>query len=150
MQQAIAFPFFDIIPFNGCQTFIYLPRRTRTSPGVQLVWGDLGSVTAAQKWNPLCRNMPYVVLTHHPLLVKQNKLPSGQANANGAGYGHDTNAGTLYDVNNFLQAIRDACSASNVEFKMGDITIESYGNIGSVVFNQTSLGFTRSKVSVAE
>lgn len=92
-----------------------LPRRTRTSPGVQLVWGDLGSVTAAQKWNPLCRNMPYVVLTHHPLLVKQNKLPSGQANANGAGYGQDTNAGTLYDVNNFLQAIRDACSASNVE-----------------------------------
>ncbi|CDS37717.1 protein fam79a [Echinococcus multilocularis] len=118
---------------------------TRTSPGVQLVWGDLGSVTAAQKWNPLCRNMPYVVLTHHPLLVKQNKLPSGQANANGAGYGHDTNAGTLYDVNNFLKAIRDACSASNVEFKTGDITIESYGNIGSVVFNQTSLGFTRSK-----
>ncbi|KAM7542746.1 hypothetical protein Aperf_G00000018094 [Anoplocephala perfoliata] len=123
---------------------------TRTSPGVQLVWGDLGSVTAAQKWNPLCRNMPYVVLTHHPLLVKQNQLPSGQSNVSGAGYGHDTNAGTLYDVNNFLQAIRDACSASNVEFKTGDIIIESYGNIGSVVFNQTSLGFSRSKVPVAE
>ena len=82
---------------------------------MQLVWGDLGSVTAAQKWNPLCRNLPYVVLTHHPLLVKQNQLPSGQANASGAGYGHETNPGTLYDVNNFLQAIRDACSASSVE-----------------------------------
>ncbi|VDD81350.1 unnamed protein product [Mesocestoides corti] len=115
-----------------------------------MAWGDLGSVTAVQKWNPLCRNMPYVVLTHHPLLVKQNQLPSDQANVSGAGYGAETTPGTPYDVNNFLQAIRDACSATNVEFKTGDITIESYGNLGSVVFNQTSLGFTRSKVPVAE
>ncbi len=56
-----------------------------------------------------------MVLTHHPLLVKQNQLPSGQASVNGAGYGAETSAGTPYDVNNFLQAIRDACSAGNVE-----------------------------------
>ncbi|BHF70199.1 Tumor protein p63-regulated protein 1-like protein [Sparganum proliferum] len=123
---------------------------TRTSPGVQIVWGDLNGVTAAQKWNPLCRNIPCVVLTHHPLIVKQNQLPPGQSNVAGAGYGTDTTAGTLYDVNNFLLAVRDACSSGNVEFKTGDIIIESYGNIGSVVFNQTCLGFTRAKVPVAE
>ncbi|VDL99515.1 unnamed protein product [Schistocephalus solidus] len=137
-------------PVSSDQDPFVILDSTRTSPGVQIVWGDLNGVTAAQKWNPLCRNIPCVVLTHHPLIVKQNQLPPGQSNVAGAGYGTDTTAGTLYDVNNFLLAIRDACSSGNVEFKTGDIIIESYGNIGSVVFNQTCLGFTRAKVPVVE
>lgn len=122
----------------------------RTSPGVQLSWGDMGEVTAAQKWNPLCRSLPYTILTHHPLLIKQNQLPQGQASVPGAGFAGQSGTGAPYDVNNFLVALRDACSGSNIEFKTGDIVIESYGNLGSVVFNQTNLGFTRAKTEAVE
>ncbi|KAL3313935.1 Tumor protein p63 regulated [Cichlidogyrus casuarinus] len=117
----------------------------RTSPGVQINWGDTNDVSVTQKWNPLCRNLPYAIFTHHPVLIKLNQLPQGQTSFPGLGIGNDTAPGAPYDVNNFLNALKDACSGQSVSFNNGEILIESYGNLGSVVFNQTNLGFAKDK-----
>ncbi|VEL33975.1 unnamed protein product [Protopolystoma xenopodis] len=105
----------------------------RTSPGVQLMWGDPNEVKVTQKWNPLCRSLPYAILTHHPLLVKQSQLPYGQTTVPGCGYNNTTG-----HVNSFLSPF-----LLIFQFRNSEIVIESYGNIGSMVFNQTSLGFTK-------
>ncbi|CAI2734817.1 unnamed protein product [Schistosoma spindalis] len=117
----------------------------RSSPGVQLKWGDENDVKITQKWNPLCRSLPYATLTHHPLYSKRDQLPSKQVNVPGAGYEDLSNPVSVYDVNNFLTALREACSGMNIQFTNGEIVIESYGNLGSVVFNQSNLGFAKPK-----
>ncbi|CAL8077768.1 unnamed protein product [Calicophoron daubneyi] len=117
----------------------------RSSPGVQMNWGDMTDVKLMQKWNPLCRSLPYAILTHHPIFTKRDQLPSKQCDVPGAGYEDPTNPVSVYDVNNFLCALKEACASTNVQFSTGDIVIESYGNLGSVVFNNTSLGFTKTK-----
>lgn len=117
----------------------------RSSPGVQMRWGDENEVKLTQKWNPLCRSLPYATLTHHPVYSKRDQLPPRQCEVPGAGYEDPTNPVSVYDVNNFLCALKEASSGMNIQFGSGDIVIESYGNLGSVVFNQTSLGFTKPK-----
>ncbi|KAF5400006.1 Tumor protein p63-regulated protein [Paragonimus heterotremus] len=119
----------------------------RSSPGVQMKWGDDTDVKLVQKWNPLCRSLPYATLTHHPAYSKRDQLPPRQGEVPGAGFEDASNPVALYDVNNFLCALKEACVGTNVQFSSGDIIIESYGNLGSVVFNQTSLGFTKTKVA---
>ncbi|TPP63566.1 Tumor protein p63-regulated protein [Fasciola gigantica] len=117
----------------------------RSSPGVQMRWGDENDVKLTQKWNPLCRSLPYATLTHHPVYSKRDQLPPRQCEVPGAGYEDASNPVSVYDVNNFLCALKEACSGMNIQFGSGDIVIESYGNLGSVVFNQTNLGFTKPK-----
>lgn len=87
----------------------------RSSPGVQMKWGDLGDVKITQKWNPLCRTLPYAILTHHPVYSKRDQLVAGQVKVPGAGFDDPSNPVALYDVNNFLTALKEACSGMSVQ-----------------------------------
>ncbi|KAF6779699.1 Tumor protein p63-regulated protein [Paragonimus kellicotti] len=138
-----------LIPEDGAFVALWILTLIRSSPGVQMKWGDDTDVKLVQKWNPLCRSLPYATLTHHPAYSKRDQLPPRQGEVPGAGFEDASNPVALYDVNNFLCALKEACVGTNVQFSSGDIIIESYGNLGSVVFNQTSLGFTKTKVAAS-
>lgn len=110
---------FSIYPFltNLYTTLFVYVFSIRSSPGVQLKWGDENDVKITQKWNPLCRSLPYATLTHHPLYSKRDQLPTKQVNVPGAGYEDLSNPVSVYDVNNFLTALREACSGMNIQVK---------------------------------
>lgn len=78
-------------------------------------WGDENEVKLTQKWNPLCRSLPYATLTHHPVYSKRDQLPPRQCEVPGAGYEDPTNPVSVYDVNNFLCALKEASSGMNIQ-----------------------------------
>ncbi|CAH8588653.1 unnamed protein product [Dicrocoelium dendriticum] len=109
----------------------------RSSPGIQMRWGDVNDVKLMQKWNPLCRSLPYATLTHHPVYSRRDQLPPRQGDVPGAGYEDANNPVAVYDVNNFLCALKEACSGMNVEVRTGSIN-----HIDSHVYSNGDAKFT--------
>lgn len=115
--------------------FIY-PEKSlmsaRKHGGVQIRWSKGEQPSFAQKWNPWSASIPYMTLSHHPLI-----------------YNPKENETVTYSVDEFyeslIKAVSDALKKKNPEQKLtvleGPILIESYASLSSMIFNQSGLGF---------
>jgi len=111
---------------------IYRPRQ---HGGVRIHWGML-EPTFIQRWNPMSDDLGYVTLTHHLLAYKPGE--------------HET---STYDAGNFIDsatvAANKAVEVSAVSYENGPITIESYGSVMSMIYNQSHIGFNLSRGGVS-
>ncbi|KAL8601435.1 hypothetical protein ACOMHN_042439 [Nucella lapillus] len=108
----------------------------RQHGGVQIRWNQGTQLSFGQKWNPWCRDIPWLTLAHHPLV-----------------YHPQENETTTFNVDDFCQSLVQATSKAfdakrpqeKVSVIEGPIEIESYASMASMVFNQSGLGFFRDR-----
>jgi len=84
----------------------------------------------------MCDDLGYVTLSHHLLAYK----PGGERET------------SVYDVGSFIDsasaAINNVRGGSDVTREEFPITIESYGSVMSMVFNQSHIGFNLARGGV--
>jgi len=109
--------------------------KPRNQVGVRIIWGSVESLGFMEKWNPMSTKIPYLTLTDHPL-----------AKATGD---HDI---PHYCMEKFVGHLEKRLMAGeNVEVKVDRsqaIVVECYGNVASLIFNQSSLGFSKERNGV--
>ncbi|XP_059164338.1 tumor protein p63-regulated gene 1-like protein [Physella acuta] len=108
----------------------------RKHGGIQLRWDKGQQLTFGQKWNPWCTDIPWVTLSHHPLI-----------------YNPKENETVTYNVDEFFESLVTAASKVYTEKRPGEklkviegpVVIESYANPASIVYNQSGVGFFRDR-----
>lgn len=115
--------------------------RPRQHGGVRLAWGKNKVLSFGQKWNPWCSDIPQTTFAHHPL------------------HYHERDGELLtYNVDDFhdylIQAVRKsyhnkALDVSQLTIEEGQILIETYLSLSSMVFNQSHLGFSKERGGVS-
>ncbi|XP_012938197.1 tumor protein p63-regulated gene 1-like protein [Aplysia californica] len=112
----------------------------REHGGIKIRWNQGQELTFGQKWNPWCTDIPWVTLSHHPLL-----------------YNPKENETATYNVDEFFESLVAVISKVYTEKRPGEsltvvegpIFIESYASPVAVVFNQSGLGFFRDRNGVS-
>ncbi|XP_074654279.1 tumor protein p63-regulated gene 1 protein-like [Tubulanus polymorphus] len=112
----------------------------RKHGGIRLAWGDPNNLSFGQKWNPWSSTIPYVTLTHHPL-----------------SYSSEFQETVTYSANDFFESLESAVKAAyqrknpgqQVMVIEGNILVETYASLGSMVFNQSFLGYSRERGGVS-
>lgn len=109
--------------------------RQRQHGGVRIQWG-FTEPSFFQRWNPLCDDLGYVTLTHHLLAYKPEERET-----------------SMYDAGDFIDSAIATKNKTQVGSLMtcenGPITIESYGSVMSMVFNQSHIGFNLARGGVS-
>lgn len=109
--------------------------RSRQHGGVRIQWSTT-EPSFLQRWNPMCYDLGYVTLSHHLLAYRPEE--------------HDT---TMYDAENFIDfavaATNKVRGGSEVSCENGPVTIESYGSVLSMIFNQSHIGFNLARGGVS-
>ncbi|XP_070206502.1 tumor protein p63-regulated gene 1-like protein [Littorina saxatilis] len=108
----------------------------RQHGGVQIRWGEDTELSFGQKWNPWCTDIPWVTLAHHPVI-----------------YNPKENETATFNVDDFFESLLPAVNKVNeakhpnqkVKVVEGEVMIESYASLPSVVYNQSGLGFFRDR-----
>jgi len=108
--------------------------RPRQHGGVRIYWGAV-EPSFMQRWNPLCDDLGYVTLSHHLLAYKPEEREM-----------------SLYDAGHFIDSVVAVANkvrgGSVVSCENCPITIESYGSVMSMVYNQSHIGFNLSRGGV--
>ncbi|CAL1527827.1 unnamed protein product [Lymnaea stagnalis] len=112
----------------------------RKHGGIQIRWDRGEQLTFGQKWNPWCSDIPWVTLSHHPLI-----------------YNRKENETVTYNVDEFFESLVTAISKVFTEKRPGEklrvvegpVLIESYASPASLVFNQGGIGFFRDRNGVS-
>jgi len=107
----------------------------RQHGGVCIYYGN-AEPSFMQRWNPMCDELGYVTLTHHLLA-----------------YQREEHATLMYDVGDFIES----AIATGNKVRLGSpmnrencpITIESYGSVMSMIYNQSHIGFNLSRGGVS-
>lgn len=111
---------------------IYRPRQ---HGGVRIHWSTV-EPSFVQRWNPMCEDLGYVTLSHHLLA-----------------YVPEERGRSMYDVGGFAEsavaAANKAIGGSGVKCENGPVTIESYGSVMSMVYNQSHIGFNLARGGVS-
>lgn len=121
---------------NGLFTF----SRPRQHGGIQVRWNKGEQPTWAQVWNPWCASIPWINLSHHPLLYNPKEYETA-----------------IYNVDEFYESLIQAISNSYKEKRPdakitiveGPILIESYASLSSMIYNQSGLGFNRDRKGIS-
>ncbi len=93
-----------------------------------------------QKWNPFCSDIPYTTFTHHYLIYNEQERETVTFNVD------DFYESLVSAVNTVYKAKNPGKAVKLVE---APILIESYANLGSMIFNQSHLGFNRDRGGVS-
>ncbi|XP_064642923.1 tumor protein p63-regulated gene 1-like protein [Lineus longissimus] len=112
----------------------------RNHGGVRASWNRNQALSFGQKWNPWCTDIPYLTLTHHPLLYNEKERET-----------------ITYSVDDFyesfIQQIHNCYQRKDpgkkVKVEEAPIMIETYASLSSMVFNQSYLGFSRERGGVS-
>ncbi|KAH9496536.1 Tumor protein p63-regulated protein 1-like protein [Bulinus truncatus] len=112
----------------------------RKHGGIQLRWDRGEQLTFGQKWNPWCSDIPWLTLSHHPLIYNPKECET-----------------VTYNVDEFFESIVTAVSKVYTEKRPGEklkvvegpVVIESYASPASLVFNQGGIGFFRDRNGVS-
>ncbi|KAK0065359.1 tumor protein p63-regulated 1-like protein [Biomphalaria pfeifferi] len=112
----------------------------RKHGGIQIRWDKGEQLSFGQKWNPWCSDIPWVTLSHHPLIYNPKESET-----------------VTYNVDEFFESIVTAVSkvftekrpGEKVKVVEGPILIESYASPASLVFNQGGIGFFRDRNGVS-
>lgn len=120
--------------------FVVFPFSPRGHGGVRVCWGDSTQLSFGQKWNPLCSDIPYISFTHHPLLYSDEHRETVTFSVD------DFYETLVTAVNNVYKAKLPGKTVTVVE---APILIESYANLGSMIFNQSHFGFNRDRGGVS-
>lgn len=116
----------------------FMPERKHG--GIQVRWDQGVELSFGQKWNPWCTDIPWITLSHHPLIYNQKE--------------NDT---VTYNVDEFFESLVAATSKvftlkrpnDTLRVIEGPVTIESYASPASLVFNQSGIGFFRDRNGVS-
>ena len=108
----------------------------RQHGGIQIKWNSAEEPTFGQRWNPWCSTIPWVTLAHHALI-----------------YNPKENETATFNVDEFYDSLVLATSKSynrrrpgeKVTVIEGPIEIQSYANLTSLIFNQSSLGYYKDR-----
>lgn len=103
-------------------------------------WNKGEQPTWAQLWNPWCASIPWINLSHHPLLYNPKEYETA-----------------IYNVDEFYESLIQGISnsykekrpAEKITIIEGPIMIESYASLSSMIFNQSGLGFNRDRKGVS-
>lgn len=103
-------------------------------------WGNESELTWKQRWNPWSGEIPFATLAHHPL----HYLPREAETA-------------MYNMENFydhlVPTVQDAYNAIKPGEKPiieeGNVTINSYASVWSMIYNQSRLGFNKERGGVS-
>ncbi|CAG5136543.1 unnamed protein product [Candidula unifasciata] len=123
--------------------FIYpnaslMPERKHG--GIQIRFDRGEELSFGQKWNPWCSDIPWVTLSHHPLIYNPKETET-----------------TTYNVDEFFETIVAETSKvftakrpkDTLKVIEGPIKIETYASPVSLVFNQSAIGFFRDRNGVS-
>ncbi|KAK3702307.1 hypothetical protein RRG08_008695 [Elysia crispata] len=135
--------FLHIINSIGIGDFSYpnsslMPERRHG--GIQVRWDQGTELSFGQRWNPWCTDIPWITLSHHPLI-----------------YNRKENETATYNVDEFFESLVAATSKvfsakrpnNTLRVIEGPITIESYASPASLVFNQSGIGYFRDRNGVS-
>jgi len=115
-----------------CTWLVYRPRQ---HGGVRISWGTT-EPSFLQRWNPVSVDLGYVTLSHHLLAYKPEERET-----------------SMYDAGDFIDSAIAAAnkvrSGSEVNCENNPITIESYGSVMSMIFNQSHIGFNLARGGVS-
>ncbi|CAG5118975.1 unnamed protein product [Candidula unifasciata] len=108
----------------------------RKHGGVRIYWDRGDQLSFGQKWNPWCSDIPWVTLSHHPLL-----------------YNPKENETTTFNVDDFFDALVAATSkvfaakrpGETLKVIEGPITIESYASLIALIYNKSEVGYFRDR-----
>lgn len=108
--------------------------RDRQQGGVHILWSKGQVPLFKERWNPFSNVIPWCMLTHHPIIYNQKEQET-----------------VTYNVDDFYESLLQAVKRCYDRHKPGEtvntvegpIIIESYANLASMVFNQSSIGFYR-------
>lgn len=118
----------------------YSLMPSRQHGGARIHWGK-EEASWAQRWNPFCNDIGYVTLSHHLLAYKADERET-----------------VTYDVADMIDSViaatnsvrrREGGDGVTVSVENGMISIESYGSVMSLVFNQSHLGFNLARGGVS-
>jgi hypothetical protein len=117
----------------------YSLMPSRQHGGARIYWGSL-EPTWIQRWNPFCNDLGYITLSHHLLAYKAEERET-----------------VTYNVADMIDSVIAAANEArrvnnqqgNVNVENETITIESYGSVMSLVFNQSHLGFNLARGGVS-
>lgn len=118
----------------------YSMMPSRQHGGTRIYWNS-AQPSWAQRWNPFCNDLGYITLSHHLLAYKADERET-----------------VTYDVADLIDSVIAAVNAArreaggdptNVSVENGMISIESYGSLMSLVFNQSHLGFNLARGGVS-
>jgi len=109
--------------------------RPRRHGGVRISWG-VAEPSFLQRWNPMCIDLGYVTLSHHLLAYKPEERET-----------------SMYDAADFIDSAIAAANrvrgGSQVPCENYPITIESYGSVMSMIYNQSHIGFNLARGGVS-
>jgi len=110
--------------------------RPRQHGGVRISWG-VAEPSFVQRWNPMCVDLGYVTLSHHLLAYKPEERET-----------------SMYDAADFIDSAIAAANkvrggSQQVPCENYPITIESYGSVMSIIYNQSHIGFNLARGGVS-
>jgi len=108
--------------------------KPRNQVGIRIVFGSVESLGFMEKWNPMSTKIPYVTFTDHPLAKAAGDVDIPH-----------------YCMEKFATHLEKRLSSENSDVKVDrslPIVVECYGNVASVIFNQSSLGFSKERNGV--
>ncbi|KAL8571073.1 hypothetical protein ACOMHN_010534 [Nucella lapillus] len=119
--------------------FKYPPNSVmfdRQHGGIQLRWTQGTELTFGQRWNPWCTDIPWITLSHHPVI-----------------YNPKENETATFNVDEFYESLLQATSKvfeirrpnEKVNIVEGPIMIDSYLSVPALVYNQSAMGFFRDR-----
>jgi len=129
---------------NHQGAFTYPPKslmkNTRDYQGLRLIFGEVQSLSWGQKWNPKSATIPYMTLADHKLIHNEAQTNNPALSVEGF---HEA----------VLKAVeerqRELTGLVTVHAQQGDILIESYASLSSLIFNQSQLGYFKDRNGVS-
>lgn len=112
----------------------------RKHGGVRLIWNKTEDLSLGQKWNPFASDIPYTTFAHHPLIYYEPEKDNPTYNVD-----HFCDM-LIHSLNHVYQTKR---AGESLLVEQGNILIESYASLTSMVFNQSNLGFSRERGGVS-
>ena len=128
--------FFSLLLINT----LLIVSKTRDHGGLRISWGKESELKWSQRWNPWSGEIPFTTFAHHPLHYFQKEQET-----------------STYNVDDFYEALVSATQDAYLAMKPGEkpviengeVTINSYASIWSMVFNQSRLGFNKERGGVS-
>lgn len=128
--------------FSSLRIFFFIVKvfffsfSEREYGGIQVCWNRGQTPTFGQRWNPWCSDIPWTIFAHHPLI-----------------YNPKENETTYFSVDDFYECLLDSTKKcygrkrpnENPTIVEGSILLPNYINIPSMIFNRTSLGYSRDR-----
>lgn len=143
-----AVKYFKHIPLKNIQSvdigdFVYpsysFMGTSRDYGGLRIRWSK-DDPWFYQRWNPWCDDVGFITLTHHILIYNEKE--------------HETTTYNVSDLADSLVLAVNDQKRKNGESDMlavseGPITIHSYASVGSLIFNQSRIGYNMDRGGVS-